>query len=939
MHRLPLKPITKSATVATRLPAALLYALVVSMVLCLITMALLYSSWSLNESVSGYRRQMNAAAYNAQLFFDQREQLLRATAASAVRVIKPLPAAETSTLASLSKQLEIYPLPEGENRHDWSLVLTPRDVHDNSRINTTLVYTSMRSGATLPVIRDAASPAPYLSPETQKWIATALSRANPKMGATGSSPFVWLNPPTDEGERLFLYTPIDGADVGSGWLGITFDDISSALDLSSMAGGSYVLYDPNGHATLLGPNAPETGGEAAHVTRIDNFGIAWNGRIPKYLELSKSVGNAGWRLTYYMPVALLIKDNAIQLYGALVFCGVLAVILLLAARYIHRKLLAPARSNFLALMDSVALNRKLLKTTPVGLALLRRGDSDPLLSNDLARAWLKTEHDWKNILASNDVSDAGEDLELEDGRVVQRTFTPMCYRGEPAMLCTINDVTKLKQAEVSLVEAMNAAEAANQAKTLFLTTMSHEIRTPLYGILGTLELLSLTGASEQQQQYLDTLHHSSTVLLSTLNDTLDLSRIEAGYMTLEVRPLSLLEMLDNVVSTFCVRAERKNLRLYSTASVKTPMLVLGDLTRLRQILDNLVSNAIKFTVSGQIVLRLRSTPVDDQVQLEFEIADTGIGIAAEDLPKLFEPYFRTGSNLDKFIQGTGLGLSICSRLSQMMDGELTATSELGIGTRIHFKVTLPIAKDSTPENVPTLSPKKIYVRGAIPEVVGNLCAWLRHWGAMAMPYREHHSSMDKRALLIETWPWAMPLADWHQRRIITHPPGARHGIVADRNTLLTSAHGIMALGRAAQAMQEGQGPTSPAGLTDHGLVNMHLLVVEDNPISQLILREQLLHLGCNVAVATNGQMALNRADILEFDAVLTDLHMPVLNGYDLAAALRKRGYTRPIIGLTANAFPEEQRRGFTAGISVLLIKPLAIAQLRRILNSTKTEGS
>jgi len=939
MHRLPLKPITKNAATATRLPAVLLYALVAAVQLCVATMALLYSFWSINDSVSGYRRQMNAAAYSAQLFFDQREQLLRSTAALAVRNLKPTGSPQTPSLSSPSKQLEILPLLEGEHRYEWALVMTPRDVHDSSRIKTTLVYTSMRSGTTLPVLSGGTSATPFISPETQKWIVSALAHENPKVGISGSSPLVWLNPTTDDGERLFLYTPVDSTDTASGWLGITFDDIGSALDLSSMAGGSYVLYDPHGHATLRDANAPDMDSDSLRITRTDNFGIVWQGSIPKYLTLSKSVGNAGWRLKYYMPVGQLVQDNANELYGALILCAALAVILLVTSYYIQRKLLAPARSNFLALMDSAVLNRKLLKTAPVGLALLRHNGNEPLLSNELAHAWLKTESDWENIVASPDLAEVGEDLELEDGRVVQRTFTPMAYCGGPAILCTINDVTKLKQTELSLVNAMQAAEAANQAKTLFLATMSHEIRTPLYGILGTLELLSLTGATEQQQQYLDTLHHSSSVLLSTLNDTLDLSRIEAGYLTLEQRPMALLEVLDNVVSTFCVRAERKNLRLYCTASVNTPMLVLGDVTRLRQILDNLVSNAIKFTVSGHIVLRLRSTPVDEgHEHLEFEIADTGIGIAAEHLPQLFDPYFRTDSDLDQLIQGSGLGLSICSRLSQMMDGELTATSELSIGTRISFKVTLPIATNSTLLDVPKLPSRKIYVRGALPEVVRNLCDWLRHWGAMAMPYREQHSANDKQALLVETWPWAMPLADWHQRRIVTHPPGTRHGIAPDRNTLLTSTHGIMNLGRTIQATLEGQGPISVAGKADYDLIHMNLLVVEDNPISQLIMREQLQHLGCTVAVATNGQEALNRRDIQDFDAILTDLHMPVLNGYELAFALRERGYARPILGLTANAFPEELRRGITSGINVVLIKPLAIAQMRNILNSIKTEA-
>ena len=171
---------TKNAATAMRLPAALLYALAASVLLCVSTMVLLYCFWSLNETVSGYRRHMNAAAYRAQLFFDQREQLLRATAASAIRKPHPRHAPGAAGLSGLSRQLEVHPLPEGDNRYEWALVMTPRDVHDCSRVQTTLVYTSLRSGSTLPVFSDHDSTTSFISTETQKWIAGALSRENPR---------------------------------------------------------------------------------------------------------------------------------------------------------------------------------------------------------------------------------------------------------------------------------------------------------------------------------------------------------------------------------------------------------------------------------------------------------------------------------------------------------------------------------------------------------------------------------------------------------------------------------------------------------------------------------------------------------------------------------------------------------------------------------------
>lgn len=933
MHELLLKPITRNIAIPTRLPSILLYTLAATFILCVFSIALLYGFFLINKSVSIYRRQMNAAAYDTQIFFDQREQLLRATAASAVSRINKSTTRDALSLPSMYGKINVYPLPDIGNINQWALALTARDVYDSSRINTTLVYTSRISGKTTPIAADEATQVFDISLQTEKWLANTLLNENPKIGTSGSSPLVWLNPQIDTNKRLFIYTPIDVNDIVSGWLGITFDDIDTTLEKTSLPGGSYIIYDPRGNPTLRGGSTPKLDRDLLSARHVDNFEITWQGGIPKYLVLSKSVGHAGWRIEYYMPFGQLLKDNSGRIYTALTICITFAVFLLIACYNMQRKILYPAKSDFVDLIKSVALLKNLLDKIPVGVALITPNSKKILPFNELAQAWLKTETSFKKIVKSACLE---EEIKLKDGRVVHLFFTPIAYADQEATVCTIYDVTKIKQSEISLRNAMEAADAANQAKTLFLTTISHEIRTPLYGILGTLELLSLTGTSEQQRQYLDTLRHSSNILLSTLNDTLDLSRIEAGYMKLEQLPISPLELLDDIISTFCVRAERKNLRLYCTASANTPLMVLGDITRLRQILDNLVSNAIKFTASGHVVLRLHSTLVNDsKVQLKFDVADTGIGISEEHLPRLFEPYFRTDSDIDQSIQGTGLGLSICSRLSEIMGGELTATSELGIGSRISFKVTLPIHMESSQIEIPDLSSLTLYVRGAIPEVVRNYCEWLRNWGAMAIQHRENYSPVDKNAVLIEAWPWSKPLTDWPYRRIVTGPPGSSNDVSADRKTLLTDTQGILSLGRAIERIKHGQALEANTDQRSLDLINMSLLIVEDNPISQLILRDQLEHLGCTVEVATNGQIALDRKDIHFFDAIMTDLHMPVIDGYELASELRQRGYMRPIIGLTANAFPEEQRRGLTSGINVLLIKPLAIDELRKILKSIK----
>ena len=210
------------------------------------------------------------------------------------------------------------------------------------------------------------------------------------------------------------------------------------------------------------------------------------------------------------------------------------------------------------------------------------------------------------------------------------------------MLCGISDISELKKFERSLLQAKYDAEAANHAKTVFLTTMSHEIRTPLYGILGTLELFSLTKVNGQQEQYLETIQQSSSTLLRTVNDTLDLSRIEAGHVALEEAPFSAVELLNNVAASY---ARAHGLRTYAISDPATPAALHGDSTRIRQILDNLMSNAIKFTEAGQIVLRLRLIRRERGLStLAFQVADTGSGIAPQHQARLFEPYYQVDTD-------------------------------------------------------------------------------------------------------------------------------------------------------------------------------------------------------------------------------------------------------------------------------------------------------
>ena len=273
----------------------------------------------------------------------------------------------------------------------------------------------------------------------------------------------------------------------------------------------------------------------------------------------------------------------------------------------------------------------------------------------------------------------------------------MTYQSEDVVLCGVSDITSQKEIERTLRNAKQVADKASEAKTMFFATISHEIRTPLYGILGTLELLALTGLSGQQQQYLNTIQQSSSTLLRTINDTLDLSRIEAGRQELDIAEFSPSDILERVVANYAARAQGKGLLIYAITDIDVPAAVLGDATRILQVLNNLVSNAVKFTEAGRVAVRAAAVvPSPGRVSLRFQVADTGVGIPADSQAQLFEPYFRAHAGLERDISGTGLGLAICRRLSDLMGGSLSVVSEEGLGTSIVFTLTLDVSPTPAP---------------------------------------------------------------------------------------------------------------------------------------------------------------------------------------------------------------------------------------------------
>lgn len=923
---------------APNLTRILLSFLSITLLSFILGMAAFYLYYVTSNTISTYRRHMNAVAYDAQLFFDQREALLQSLVATTIRFTPNNVAKQKKNDKFDNDHMSIYELDKSPDRSSLGLIVTRNEINKFITHKADVLYTSKTSEKTTYLLPRSKN-SPVLDEKTQRWLWLALSQHHWQATANSHLPLLWLNSPEND-DRIFIFTLADSSDPSAGWLGITFANLTPYISSASFTQSVYFLVDASGVIASQTPLTP-VNSIAAHCEinkfKEDTFDLAGEGLLPEYLQLKKSMGTAGWSLVYCVPLSVLVNQNMPIIQTTVIFTLVIILLVALIARYLQRRVLTPSSKQFTALAESETLNRLLVETAPVGLGLVRYHDSKVLLSNELMHAWIQNDPDWIQRLVQGGGIVKGQELQLRDNLIVQLSFTPASYHGEPAMLCVISDITALKTIEASLTEAKQEAEAANQAKTLFLTTMSHEIRTPLYGILGTLELFSANTPPKQQQEYLKTLKYSSSSLLRIVNDSLDLSVIEAGKLTLESIAFNPMELSERVVASYSARAESKNLKIYAICEPGLPLSVVGDETRVRQILDNLINNAIKFTDSGHVVLRVKAIQyLQDAVKLEFQVTDTGIGIAPENLSHLFEPYFRPKSLQPTPMRGSGLGLSICSRLTKIMNGKIDAFSIPDLGTRITVELTFAFSEKAETAYSPNLLPEVVYVEGAISEVVTNICEWLRHWGAQAYPYR----MKDEGGILITAWPAPAQKASHSGKKIIALPTSSHIDTMDNDDTLIVTAYSVITIGRTLQAMQlESQKGSDTKVANPMSQLGLRLLIVDDNPINQEILKEQLRILGCETTIANNGREALEIIKKISFDAIFTDLNMPIMNGYTFANTLRAQGVDQPIIGLTGNTHPEEKSRSYASGITTLVRKPISLTQLHLILSNIQMTKS
>jgi signal transduction histidine kinase/CheY-like chemotaxis protein len=543
-------------------------------------------------------------------------------------------------------------------------------------------------------------------------------------------------------------------------------------------------------------------------------------------------------------------------------------------------------------------------------------------------------------------------------------------RGEQTVDALQREIDRHTQLEQQLMLAKQAAESAVMAKGEFLATMSHEIRTPLNGIVPMLDLLLHAKLAPDHHEIVRTALASSNQLLRIVDDILDYSKLEADKLELETTAFNLRELLETVIQLMERAADSKGLRLSLQIDPAVRLPVRGDPVRLRQVLGNLISNAVKFTDRGTVAVSVRRVGESAaQHQLHFEVRDTGIGIAPEAQARLFQAFSQADASTTRLYGGTGLGLAICKRIVDLMGGRISVQSEVGRGATFAFDIPLLKVHGDMPSRELEFDGGRLLLLSADARLRLRLSMLLPNWGMRVTTVENTQEALDRlRAAATQGPPWAyaIVLADLTGMRntaLALHRNLERHAIYGDVRLICLYGdeqvpeeltRSVTLLSRLAPdadlrvalttkpALPEPVVATATAaqGEPESGssIRSARVLLVEDNPVNLMVGQRLLSVLGVDCDSAHNGEVALLRMSASRYDMVLMDCQMPVVDGYTATRRWREAedmagdGNHLPIIAMTANAMAGDRQKCLDAGMDDYLAKPVTRAELERCLH-------